>query len=82
MVKSANVRAHNLIFGMQEIGAEHGTDAVAQQRVVVDGLVLGLGHLQHQRPVWARLSGGAGGSRSVGKPDGRQLDVVCRLVVG
>lgn len=49
---------------------------------MVDGLVLGLGHLQHQGPVRARLSRAACGSLSVCKSNGRQFDVFRWLVVG
>lgn len=43
VVEAADVGAHNLVFGGEELRVEQAVDAVVQQRLVVDGRVQRLG---------------------------------------
>lgn len=67
VVEAADVGAHDLVLGHEELRVEQAADAVVQQRLVVDGLVQRLGYLEHQRPVGPRPGRRGLGLLAVGK---------------
>lgn len=55
VIEATHVGAYNLVLGSQQVRRQRALDRVGEERVVVDGLVLRLGHLEHERPVGTRL---------------------------
>lgn len=82
VVETAHVGADDLVLGLKQRGVDQALDAVGQQGVVVNRLILRLGNFQHDRPVWSLLGVGRSRLLAVGKLLGRQLDILLRLVVG
>ena len=55
VVEATHVGAHNLVLGPHQIRRQRTLDSIGEERLVVDGLVLRLGHLEHERPVGTRF---------------------------
>ena len=80
-VEAPHVGVDDRVLGLKQCGLDQTLDAIVQQGVVNDRLILRLGNLQHDRLVWTLLGVGRSRTLAVGKLLGRQLDLLLGLII-